>query len=120
MPNPIRVDADNNSSFKSGPLFISSERDTHITLTCTVTLSQFVDIPVNIQYSWSGPDMFSDIQYVSPVVQNIDTNTVSIGPLTLSGAGMYMCVPTITSNLNSRFINGKGIGSSTTNVALCK
>ena len=120
VPNPIRVKADNNSGLTGGPLFISSQMDTFITLTCSVTLSQFVDIAVNVQYNWTGPHMFSDIQYASSVVQSLDTNMISIGPLTLSRAGMYMCLATITSNQTSAFINGTGIGSSTTNVALCK
>lgn len=120
VPSPVSVYVENITNPEGGPLFISSEVTSHISLVCTVTLSALLDIPVSVEFKWTGPKGYASDSTQS-IMQHTITDMVTISPLALENAGVYVCEATIMkSNPTNIYIVGTGTSESTTNVALCK
>ena len=118
MPNPVSVSVKNITNPDGGPLFIPRGITTNVSLACSVTLSMLVDIPVTINYGWTGKKFMKNSE--KSIRNNTDTDMITISPLSLEKAGVYTCKVTVRSNSTNMFIVGAGTSISTTNVALCK
>ena len=118
MPSSVKVSVRNTTNPDGGPLFIPKEGTTNISLICDVTLNTFVDIPVNVSYSWSGNNFSKDM--VESIEHNStkSNNAITFNALTLENAGVYICEVVVSST--NTFIVGTGTGMNTTNLALCK
>ena len=72
-----------------------------ITLTCTVELSQSVDVPVAVSTMWTGPDNFNIVTQQMGSTTTY-TSTVMVSSFGRNQSGDYTCIATV--NSTSQFI----------------
>ena len=71
-----------------------------LTLTCTIELSEAVDIPVTVSTVWNGPSgtQFTTTTSVATrMTVTFYTSTVTIGSVEASDSGEYTCTATVNS-----------------------
>jgi hypothetical protein len=119
VPDPIRVSINNPSG---GPLFIPRGVTTNVSLICSVTMDALIDVPVIINYRWSGSHFANNsMEFIEEYNATVTgQNMITISPLTLQKAGVYACEVTIMPTPTSMLIQETGGHSSTTIVSLCK
>ena len=88
----------------SGPLNVGDS----LTLQCQVEISDAVDTPVDVSYTWkkSGAAIAGD------------SNTLNIMSVTTSTGGSYSCEAMVTPSGSTDFILASGVGMDTTNVVV--
>ena len=88
----------------SGPLYVGDS----LTLQCQVEISDAVDTPVDVSYTWkkSGATIAGD------------SNTLIIMSVTTSTGGSYSCEAMVTPSGSTEFILPSGIGIDTTDVVV--
>ena len=89
--------------------------ESSITLTCTVELSQLVDVPVTVTTEWSGPDGFTTTNAAQPIIGS--TATYAITAIVNSSGieqstGNYTCKATVRATMSSFLIDSVGYSSS--------
>ena len=86
----------------SGPLNVGDS----LTLQCQVEISDAVDTPVDVSYTWkkSGAAIAGD------------SNTLNIMSVTTSTGGSYSCEAMVTASGSTEFILPSGVGMDTTDV----
>ena len=90
-----------------------------VTLTCTVDLSSAVDIPVNVNTEWTGPDGFMNTNTAQPVMGSTTTytSTAMVSSFGRDQSGDYTCKTSVSST--SSFISSS-MGSMSTRVTAGK
>ena len=88
----------------SGPLNVGDS----LTLQCQVEISDAVDTPVDVSYTWkkSGAAIAGD------------SDTLNIMSLTTSTGGSYSCEAKVTPSGSTEFILPSGVGMNTTDVVV--
>ena len=88
----------------SGPLYVGDS----LTLQCHVEISDAVDTPVDVSYTWkkSGAAIAGD------------SNTLNIMSVTTSTGGSYSCEAKVTPSGSTEFILPSGVGMDTTDVVV--
>ena len=88
----------------SGPLYVGDS----LTLQCQVEISDAVDTPVDVSYTWkkSGAAIAGD------------SNTLNIMPVTTSAGGSYSCEAKVTPSEPTDFILSSGAGMDTNDVVV--
>ena len=85
-----------------------------LNLTCTVELSQAVDIPVTVDTVWSGPSP------VTVTTTNLLTESLTryliLGMVDEARNGSYICQATVSSS--SEFTTGGGMTSGSTTITV--
>ena len=98
-----------NSSFTAG---------SNVTLTCTVVLSQAVDVPVTVNTVWTGPNGFMENIPAGRVGSTTTyTSTAMVSSFGRDQSGVYTCTATVSST--SSFISSS-IGSASIRVTVGK
>ena len=80
------------------PILIASS--INLNLTCTVELSQLVDVPVTVTTEWTGPERFMISNTAQPVTGSHPNMYTSIAMVSLSRSGReqlgkYTCKATV-------------------------
>ena len=86
----------------SGPMYVGDS----LTLQCLVVISDAVDTPVDVSYTWkkSGAAIASD------------SNSLNIMSVTTSTGGRYSCEAMVTPSGSTEFILPSGVGMDTIDV----
>ena len=70
-----------------------------VTLTCNVELSPLVDVPVNVNTVWTGPDNFNSNMMAQQMGSTTTyTSTVMVSSFGRDQSGDYTCTATVSSN----------------------
>ena len=91
-----------------------------INLTCTIELSQLVDVPVTVNTVWTGPDGFMTANTTRPVMGSTAayTSTATVSSFGRKQSGVYTCTTNISST--SPFLVGSIQISGTARVTVGK
>lgn len=84
------------TSDKSNPI---QPIDSNVTLTCTVELSQLVDVPVTVNVVWTGPARFRAAQTAMAISTSIFNSTVLISSVGRAQSGIYNCQAGVSSTI---------------------
>ena len=87
----------------SGPLYVGDS----LTLQCQVEISDAVDTPVNVNYTWKKS---------GEVVSSGVTDTLNIISVTTSTGGIYSCEAVVSPSESTEFILSSGVGMDTADV----
>ena len=116
VPPPTAVTV---TASPNGTIFTGSS----LTLTCSIELSEAVDIAVTVNTVWSGP---SGAQFTTstPVATRMTattyTSTATISSVGTSDSGEYTCTATVSSTSNSFVLaSGGATGSTSVTVGMC-
>ena len=103
----------------NGTIFTGSS----FTLTCSIELSEAVDIAVTVNTVWSGPPgtQFTTITSVATrMTATTYTSAATIGSVGTSDSGEYTCTATVSSTSNSFVLaSGGATGSTSVTVGMC-
>ena len=88
----------------SGPLYVGDS----LTLQCQIEISDVVDTPVNVNYTWKKSE---------EVVSSSVADTLNISVTTSTG-GSYSCEAKVIPSGSTEFILPSGVGMDTTDVMI--
>ena len=91
-----------------------------VTLTCTVEFSTVVNVELDVNTVWTGPDGFMTTNTAQPVMGSTTTytSTAMVSSFGRDQSGVYTCTATVSST--SSFITDSGSQSGTTRVTVGK
>ena len=102
-----------------GTIFTGSS----LTLTCSIELSEAVNIAVTVNTVWSGPpgtQFTTTTSVASMVTATTYTSTATISSVETSDSGEYTCTATVSSTSNSFVLaSGGALGSTSVTVGMC-
>ena len=97
VPAPVSV---NITSIPASP--IRPIGTANVTLTCTIELSETIDVSVTVNTMWSGPDGFRNsttVQHVTGIRSSTnDTSIVAVSSFGRNQSGNYTCKATLSSS----------------------
>ena len=102
-----------------GTIFTSSP----LTLTCSIELSEAVNITVTVNTVWSGPpgtQFTTTTSVATRMTATTYTSTATISSVETSDSGEYTCTATVSSTSNSFVLaSGGATGSTSVTVGMC-
>ena len=97
VPAPVSV---NITSIPASP--IRPIGTANVTLTCTIELSEAIDVPVTVNTMWSGPDGFrisTAVQHIMGIRSNTNyMSAVTVSSFGRNQSGHYTCKVTLSSS----------------------
>ena len=116
VPPPTAVTV---TASPDGTIFTGSS----LTLTCSIELSEAVNIAVTVNTVWSGPSgtqFTTTTSVASMLTATTYTSTATISSVETSDSGEYTCTATVRSTSNSFVLaSGGATGSTSVTVGMC-
>ena len=96
-----------------------------LTLTCTITLNNLVDIPVIVTNQWTSDMMNINESSITETIIETDTNRYTAAlhfyPLSANDDGEYKCIVLVVTNTTDSYINSNVSNEASTEVTVeCK